>query len=213
MGETGEEFRGKNKNGFGLKIFLACLVFAIIGLAIAIIVVGNNKNESEVTLEEYYNEYFKEVDEIYDNNSDNIMKVVDYFIEEANSNAGDYETMNAIISSEFIWFNRKNINDKEPLLEGLMKVDFSGLLDMEVSVFYIEIIDLAKELGKNDIVKQYRSLLNDVKTDYVNDLKISRKNLEEMLKNENMPEETRKIIQEQYDFTIKKIKEIEEEDE
>lgn len=216
MGKTREKSRGKIKGSLGLKVFLVCLIVIIVGLAVAIIIVISNngkKENPEMSLEEYYNEYFKDVDKIYDNNPDNIEKVVDYFTDDINSKKDDMTKMTNAIRSEIKWFEIRKIENREALLEGLMRLDYSSLMEEEIYDYYTQIIDLAKELNKNEIIEKYKLLRESVREKFWAALEVSKKNLEETLNNisDDAPSEFRESIQRKYDEILKRIERYKEE--
>lgn len=161
-----------------IKIIIFGCALSIVGIMTAIIVViinNGNKNEDynyEMSLEEYYNE----ADKIYNNNPSNLTKVIDFFTKGVKE---DSSNVRSVFFNEQGWFYTRNIDNKEMLLDGLTRLDYSNLGDSEVYRIYNTIIDLAKSLGKDELVERYTLLQKEVEEGYSTEFFETQKTMDE----------------------------------
>ena len=176
----------KNKS---LIIILALLCFAAIALA-TVIVINHFKNSEPAATEEptsqssnlseeeqarlnLYNDY----NENYKNAKDQATAILDQepidvaaintiystYIQKYTSEK-EFDRAAAFIRAERDLLLSKNL--KQDTLDFLTTIDYSVFVEPEQHRFYLSIIDLAKELNRNDILEKYEPLAASTKAAY-----------------------------------------------
>ena len=153
-----------------------------------------------------------EVNKIYDNNPENIGKVVDYFTEDIDKKTDDDMKMWNAIQSEITWFEYNKIDNDEALLDGLTRIDYQPLIVSERWSSYEAIIELAEKVENEEVIYKYKNKLDEIRVEYIADLEASAESLGKIVNDPEgiYPEEMKQTYKEQYEEIIQKIERVKE---
>lgn len=231
MEEVGDLPQGKTAKSPKLKIFLLCLAVVIVVLVVVIIIkktVDSKKTQDEddkiynaydinhdgkVDEEEakkYYDEHYAEVDKIYDNNLENLPKVVDYFNNKLKTESNIYVLM--FIKDEIEWFNVRNVDAPDVLLNSLMGIEYPDELDAaELYGCYTEVMKIATLAKNEEAEKYYKMMRDEVKNKYLDMLENDKTKYQELLER-NEGTDSYKIILEKYNEILDKMESLSNEE-
>lgn len=166
----------------GLVAFLCVLVVVIVGLIIGIVVVTINASNGEIAEEQTsedqisYNEYVEygdtyrnidaEVKEMLKKNSVDMEAINKLYAEQITKNIESGQLDRA---SSYIYAQRDNLVENGFLQEALetsLAIDYSIFDGAEQYRQYSAIVEIAKELGRAEVVAEYEPKLEETKAAY-----------------------------------------------
>lgn len=176
-------------NNKGLIILLCALVVVIVGLGIGIgVVMLNRKGEEVVVVEDdqmteseisyyayldNYDEVQKRVEELLNQDPVDVAMVVDLYYEYINDCLGNNELDRASSYINAEYNNLVNAGFKGETLDVLTSIDFSIFDLPEQYRQYSKIVELAKDLDREDIVEIYEPLVANSKEAFESSCKVS----------------------------------------
>lgn len=168
----------RSKNNRILIIVLSVLCVLIVALSISLLIITNsrtannannpqeesNTSGDELSPPTLLPNYLEEAEKIYDGNPENSQKVEDYFVNLVDEDPDNRGLAYTVAWDIWLFFMEKG--NYEFALKGMMRIDASLLDEPMRYVYYKEIVALAAELGKTEIVSTYQLLRDDLQDEY-----------------------------------------------